>query len=152
MVLEDLFAPFLPVHHPSSHISTRPYSFLPVQMMGGQVSTQSYGKTLPAVSTWRCSAAVALLPGSAATGRGSAASGEGRHLVDTTHNTIHKHPAWQQSQSTLVWLILTPHENKHTQLQHNSSLVKKRTSHYTTFDITATMKLTDLVTARCIGT
>ena len=34
--LED---PFLPVHHPSTHISTRPYSFLTVQMMGGRVST-----------------------------------------------------------------------------------------------------------------
>ena len=25
--------------YPSTHISTRPYSFLPVQMMGGRVST-----------------------------------------------------------------------------------------------------------------
>ena len=35
------FAPsfFLPVHH----ISTRPYSFLPVIMTGGLVSTLSYG-------------------------------------------------------------------------------------------------------------
>ena len=47
MVLEDLFIYififgsfiFLPVHHPSTHISTRPYSFLPIQMMGGRVST-----------------------------------------------------------------------------------------------------------------
>ena len=30
---------FLPVHHPSTHISTRPYSFLRVQMMGVWVST-----------------------------------------------------------------------------------------------------------------
>ena len=30
---------FLPTHHPSTHISTRPYSFLPIQMMGGRVST-----------------------------------------------------------------------------------------------------------------
>jgi len=26
----------LPAHHPSTHISTRPYSFIPVQMTGGQ--------------------------------------------------------------------------------------------------------------------
>ena len=37
--LGRLFAPFLPVHHPSTHISTRPYSFLTVQMTGGRVST-----------------------------------------------------------------------------------------------------------------
>ena len=30
---------FLPVHHPSTNISTRPYSFLPMQMTGGRVST-----------------------------------------------------------------------------------------------------------------
>ena len=29
--------------YPSTHISTRPYSFLPVQMTGGRISTQSYG-------------------------------------------------------------------------------------------------------------
>ena len=29
----------LPVHHPSTHISTHPYSLLPVQMTGGWVST-----------------------------------------------------------------------------------------------------------------
>ena len=34
--LEDLF---LPVHHPSTHISTCPYSFLPIQMTGERVST-----------------------------------------------------------------------------------------------------------------
>ena len=43
MIFEDylFFAPsvFLPVHHPSTHISTRPYSFLPIQMAGGRVST-----------------------------------------------------------------------------------------------------------------
>ena len=40
LVLEDLFCSFifLPVHHPSTHISTRPQWFLPVQMMGGRVS------------------------------------------------------------------------------------------------------------------
>ena len=41
VVLEDLFVlllHFLPGHHPSTHISTRPYSFLPVQMTGGRVS------------------------------------------------------------------------------------------------------------------
>ena len=33
MVLEDPFsAPSFFIHHPSTHISTRPYSFLPVQM------------------------------------------------------------------------------------------------------------------------
>ena len=40
MVLEEIFSlllHFLPIHHPSTHISTRPYSFLPVQMMGGWV-------------------------------------------------------------------------------------------------------------------
>ena len=30
---------FLPIHHPSTHISARPYSFLPVLMTGGRVST-----------------------------------------------------------------------------------------------------------------
>ena len=30
---------FYPVHHPSTHISARPYSFLPVLMTGGRVST-----------------------------------------------------------------------------------------------------------------
>ena len=30
---------FLPVHPPSTHVSTRPYSFLPVQITGGWVST-----------------------------------------------------------------------------------------------------------------
>ena len=30
---------FLPVHHPSTHIFARPYSFFPVHVMGGQVST-----------------------------------------------------------------------------------------------------------------
>ena len=34
---------FLPIHHPSTHISTRPYLFLTVQMTGGRVSTESYG-------------------------------------------------------------------------------------------------------------
>ena len=29
-------------YHPSTHISTRLYLFLPVQMMGGRVSTNSY--------------------------------------------------------------------------------------------------------------
>ena len=37
MVLEDVFAPSF--FYPSTHISTRQYSFLPVQMTGGQVST-----------------------------------------------------------------------------------------------------------------
>ena len=43
MVLENLFCSFifLPVH-PSTHISTRPYSFLPIQMTVGRVSTESY--------------------------------------------------------------------------------------------------------------
>ena len=36
MVLEDFF---LPVHHQSTHISACLYSFLPVLMMGGRVST-----------------------------------------------------------------------------------------------------------------
>ena len=42
MVLEDFFAPsfFYPsTTHLSTHISTRQYSFLPVQMTGGRVST-----------------------------------------------------------------------------------------------------------------
>ena len=38
IILEDLFL-LLYVFYPSTHISTRPYSFLPVQMMGGRVST-----------------------------------------------------------------------------------------------------------------
>ena len=40
MVLEDLFLllHFLSVYHPSTHISTCPYSFLPVQMTGGQIT------------------------------------------------------------------------------------------------------------------
>ena len=44
MVLEDFF--FAPsVFYPSTtstYISTRPYSSLPVQMMGGRVSTYTY--------------------------------------------------------------------------------------------------------------
>ncbi|KAK2182692.1 hypothetical protein NP493_338g02090 [Ridgeia piscesae] len=41
MVLEDLFLllHFCTRPQPVHHISTRPYSFLPVQMMGGRVST-----------------------------------------------------------------------------------------------------------------
>ena len=30
---------FVAIHHPSTHISTRPNSFLPVQMTGGWAST-----------------------------------------------------------------------------------------------------------------
>ena len=37
MVFEDIFCSF--ICYPSTHISTRPYSFLPVQMTGGRVST-----------------------------------------------------------------------------------------------------------------
>ena len=29
---------FLPIHHPSTHISTLPQKFLPIQMTGGLVS------------------------------------------------------------------------------------------------------------------
>ena len=38
MVLGDLFYSFI-VFQPVHHIYTRPYSFLPVQMTGGRVST-----------------------------------------------------------------------------------------------------------------
>ena len=34
---KPFFAPSF--FYPSTHISTRPYSFLPIQMMGGRVST-----------------------------------------------------------------------------------------------------------------
>ena len=39
-VLEDLFLllHFLPVHHPSTHIPTRPQQFVRVEMTGGRVS------------------------------------------------------------------------------------------------------------------
>ena len=39
-VWKTFFAPsFLSIHNLSTHVSTRPYSFLPVQMTGGRVST-----------------------------------------------------------------------------------------------------------------
>ena len=38
MIFEDFLTPFLPVHHLSTDISTRPEWVLPIQMMGGEVS------------------------------------------------------------------------------------------------------------------
>ncbi len=39
MSLDDVFVPFLPIHHLSSDISTHQKWVLPIQMMGEWVST-----------------------------------------------------------------------------------------------------------------
>ena len=44
MVLEHLFCSFifLPIHHLSTHIFTRPQRFLPIQMTGGRVCIKQW--------------------------------------------------------------------------------------------------------------
>ena len=143
MIFEDLF--LVLNFYLSIHIYTRPYSFLPVQMMGGRVSTLSYVVWWLVLMLWSCDSvapSVHGLPGacwSQPGGEVCRGSSRGTHLRH--HNTL-THPGHTRLPFPGVYhdVIIQNTVHAYTYSTHTSTLYRCVSSHH--YSLHATHLLT----------